>query len=361
MYCYFFGAIIKERIGDDVMKYYFLPENGNFYKANLHSHSNWSDGRLSPEEMKNAYKEKGYSVLAITDHEAIFDHTDLNDEDFLLLPGYEREINKPADIWDNVVTCHLCFYPRDKKNIVNTCFDPDFIHPKFKWMHNPELKAKVKYVGEPYKVEYNPECINHIIEEANKNGFIVTLNHLEWSQERYEEYSQYKGMFATEVVNNSASQMGLDMDNGKYYDALLRLGNKLCCVAADDNHNGRPLDDLYSDSFGGYVMIKADKLQHEDIFSALENRNFYASTGPEINELYLEDEYIYIKTSPAKKIRLSTGNRFTSLVKAADGETVCEAKFKASKIYMYFRIEVVDENGKKAYTNAYFTEDFKSE
>ncbi len=341
------------------MKHYLLPENGNFYKANLHSHSNWSDGRLSPEEMVNAYKQKGYSVLAITDHEGMFDHSELGDDDFLLIPGYEREINKPADKWDNVVTCHMCFYPRDRHNIVNTCFDPDFIHPKFKWMHNDELKSKIKYVGEPFKVEYNPECINHIIEEANKNGFIVTLNHLEWSQERYEEYSQYKGMFATEIYNNASMQGGHDIDNSRYYDELLRLGNKIKCVAADDNHNGRPLDDLYSDSFGGYIMIKAESLEYDKIFAAIENGDFYSSTGPEIKELYCENDRVYIKTSPARSIRLLSNNRYSGHKKAVDSEAVTEADFNVWPVNGYFRIEVIGLDGKKAYTNAYFAEDFK--
>ena len=34
------------------MKKYLLPETGNFYKANLHSHSTVSDGTLTPAEMK---------------------------------------------------------------------------------------------------------------------------------------------------------------------------------------------------------------------------------------------------------------------------------------------------------------------
>ena len=42
---------------------------------NLHSHSNLSDGRLTPEELIRAYREAGYSILAITDHEASYDHT----------------------------------------------------------------------------------------------------------------------------------------------------------------------------------------------------------------------------------------------------------------------------------------------
>ena len=38
----------KERI----MRKYLLPEEGHFYKANLHCHSNISDGSLTPEQIK---------------------------------------------------------------------------------------------------------------------------------------------------------------------------------------------------------------------------------------------------------------------------------------------------------------------
>ena len=33
------------------MKVYLLPQNGNYYKANLHSHSTLSDGKWTVEEM----------------------------------------------------------------------------------------------------------------------------------------------------------------------------------------------------------------------------------------------------------------------------------------------------------------------
>ena len=39
--------------------------------------------------------------------------------------------------------------------------------------------------------------------------------------------------------------------------------------------------------------------------------------------------------------------------------TVCEADFNISALKDYFRIEITDLSGKKAYTNAYFTEDFR--
>ena len=49
------------------------------YKANLHSHSVFSDGAKTPEELKAAYQSQGYSVLAITDHETPKNHTYLSD------------------------------------------------------------------------------------------------------------------------------------------------------------------------------------------------------------------------------------------------------------------------------------------
>ena len=46
-----------------------LPEAGKFYKGNLHSHTIVSDGIMTPEQSKRAYKERGYQILAFTDHE----------------------------------------------------------------------------------------------------------------------------------------------------------------------------------------------------------------------------------------------------------------------------------------------------
>ena len=61
------------------MKEYILPQNGNFYRANLHCHSTLSDGKLTPEELKEIYKSAGYSVLAYSDHNVLIDHSDLNE------------------------------------------------------------------------------------------------------------------------------------------------------------------------------------------------------------------------------------------------------------------------------------------
>ena len=75
------------------MKKFLLPESGNYYKANLHSHSTVSDGARTPEELKALYKSKGYSIVAYTDHNVLITHLELTDETFLALSGTELDVN----------------------------------------------------------------------------------------------------------------------------------------------------------------------------------------------------------------------------------------------------------------------------
>ena len=71
---------------------HLLPQT-QYFKANLHTHSTISDARLSPQEVKQAYKDLGYQILAITDHNIIVDHSAMTEPDFLMLTGIEVNHN----------------------------------------------------------------------------------------------------------------------------------------------------------------------------------------------------------------------------------------------------------------------------
>jgi hypothetical protein len=75
--------------------------------------------------------------------------------------------------------------------------------------------------------------------------------------------------------------------------------------------------------------------------------------GPEIYSLYVEDGKVYIKCSDVKKICYSTRGRRTKAINAIDG-TIDEAVFEIKDTDGYFRIDIVDENGLRANTQAYF-------
>ena len=82
----------------------------------------------------------------------------------------------------------------------------------------------------------------------------------------------------------------------------LRLGNRLFCVSTDDNHNSYPFGDPLCDSFGGFTMIKAEKLTYDSIVDALLKGSFTALWDRRLRRLYVEDGVLTVKTSPVEKI-----------------------------------------------------------
>ena len=298
------------------MKKYLLPEQGSFYKANLHCHTKVSDGCTTPEETKQAYKDEGYSIIAFTDHRKLVLHNDLTDDNFLALNGYEADISEPGG-WSLVMkTCHLCAIALDK-NISDA----------------PSCTG----------INYDGESISAYIKACKEAGFFVTYNHPTWSLESYPDYITYKGADAFEIINYGCIVEGFNDKNDHAYDDMLRGGEKLFAVGADDNH-GR------SQFFGGYTMIKADKLTYEDIAKSLREGNFYASEcGPDILELYLEDGKVHIKTDNAREIYLSSDRRFCCR------EVGSEAVFELREC-KYFRLTAIGHDGKASFTRAYFTD-----
>ena len=335
------------------MKTYLLPEKGNFYKANLHCHSVISDGKLTPEELKEHYMAHGYSIVAYTDHTVFLPHNDLRDEHFLPLNGYELNFSQERADGKSSKVCHVCFIALDEHKTVQRIF--------YNSRHlEKNLQSACLDESRDYLCrEYSPEFISNIIAEGVREGFFVTYNHPVWSLETKDEYCHYHGMHAMEIVNYGCVVEGYDEHNGNIYDQMLRGGEKLYCIATDDNHNRYPFDHPRCDSFGGFTMIKAEKLEYGEIANALVDGHFYASEGPEIKGLYFEDNRIFIETSDAVKIVMTTENRRYRVVTADQrGLTVNRADFEiTTALGDYVRFTVIDKNGKQAYTNAYFLSD----
>ena len=315
------------------MKRVDLLPKGPFFKANLHSHSTLSDGELSPERLREAYQNKGYQVLAITDHNHLESHEALSNENFLLLTAYEVDFNeREGDNWVRGKCCHLNLY------------SPTPCPP-----------------GQPdegLSRAYTPESINAIIQKARALGYLVSYNHPQWSMETGDNYNRYEGCFAMEVRNYGCTADGRqDSDNILVYEEMLRHGKRLGVLATDDNHNRYPFDHPNCDSFGGFTMIAAPELTYEAVFRALQKGDYYASGGPEIRGVWIEDGFIHIECAPCEEIILACGSRRAERVARGNGPAVTGAKFKLQKSDGYVRLEISDEKGNRAYTRAYFPGD----
>ena len=200
--------------------------------------------------------------------------------------------------------------------------------------------------------EHTPAYINDIIRTARENGFLVAYNHPTWSREDPRDYLNYEGLFAMEIYNHGSNSVGFFEYDIQAYDLMLRAGKRIYCSMTDDNHNKNP-HGVYTDSFGGFDMIKAPALTYDAVIRALENGDFYASQGPEIQELYLEDGVVHVKCSPAKYISYAAGVRRNAARFGYDGYLE-EASFAVDPGDVYFRISVVDDRGRHADTRAYF-------
>jgi len=335
------------------MKKYLLPETGSFYKANLHCHTTISDGRWTPEEVKKNYMEKGYSVIAYTDHNLLISHQDLAEENFLPLNALEININNDEYSGKYGKTCHLCAIAIDPDNLTQPCWHRE----KYLGPHTAQFKDLIKFDDSKPDWErvYSSEGVNAVIDECKNNGFFVTYNHPTWSMEGHADYINYNNMNAMEICNYECVCIGHDEHNSKEYDEMLRSGKRIYCVATDDNHN----TDERESSFGGFTMIKADELEYRAITDALVKGNFYASEGPIIDELWYEDGKVYITFQPAREVFITKGTRVRGVgrIKGEKGELITKACFDVEEDDIYFRITVEGPDGKRAYTNAYFMDD----
>ena len=313
-----------------MVKRELLTSEGNLYKANLHCHTVISDGKKTPEQIKQDYQAHGYSIVAFTDHSKYRNHTELNDENFLALAAMEVQIDERPE---NAGTPHIRTYHFN-------------VYDK-----NPQ----------PGKTWDLPQCeyeekdkINEYIKKCVDNGGLVCYNHPYWSMQKSEEYCRLEGCFAMEIYNHGCEVEGLYGYNPQAYSEMLRAGHKIFCVATDDNHNWLPDNDPLGDSYGGFVMIRAKELSYPAVIEALENGNFYSSTGPEIHAFYLEDHKIHVRCSPVEKIYVMTRGCFCHKEVAVPGQTITEASFELRGSEEYLWLDCVDAQGRHAVSNAYF-------
>ena len=123
---------------------YLISPDKKQYKANLHSHSTESDGKCTPEQLKEIYRRHGYSILAITDHETPRKHTDLNERGFLTITGYECYIRPlPKCRYNRFGSeIHMNLLARDPDNETMICYNPEYC----KYM-SEERKAELVKAG----------------------------------------------------------------------------------------------------------------------------------------------------------------------------------------------------------------------
>ena len=330
---------------------YLISPGKAQYKANLHCHSVRSDGKKTAEELKQMYKGAGYSVLAITDHEAPQAHCDLTDPEFIAITGYEAYIRTGTECRYDAYAkeIHINLFARDPKNEAIVCFNPKYC----KYISEAE-KAELKKVGSQETRCYSVEYINKFVREAKENGYIAAYNHPVWSLEDEADILRYEGFFSMEMYNHGSYLINGQEYNGALYNKMLMQGIPIACHSADDNHNDHPTDSPYSDSFGGWAMLMPTEFTYDALIEAMEKGEMYSSTGPAFKEISIEGNKLHVECSDVARITVFTGSKRPGHILAPAGTTVNQGDFEIDERAKYVQISITDRDGGRADTRGYF-------
>ncbi|WP_116187406.1 CehA/McbA family metallohydrolase [Paenibacillus taihuensis] len=302
-------------------------DGGNWYKGNLHGHSTLSDGALTPEELRKAYKERGYSFIAHSEHDFFTNFEQENEPNFILLPASEVGIRMPAG---DIRIFHLHVIMGTDEHLRAATKEPLRHMEPIIW---PDFVSI--------------DTAQQFIDDMVARGNIVMFNHPHWSTVEWEDVYALDNLFALEVYNH-CSEWHENMGNSRImWETLLRKGKKLWGTATDDNHNRYP-GDIYNDSFGGWVVVKAPELTRNAVVQALVEGSFYSSTGPEIYEFRIENNEVIFECSPVERIYMNGDVRQYQIEL---GENITSLRKKLRGDEKFIRVECLDKFGKFAFTN----------
>lgn len=333
---------------------YLISPTQKQYKANLHCHSTYSDGKKTPEELKEMYQRNGYSILAITDHETPKSHNELTDSEFIMLTGYECYIRPTEEGTYNIFISelHLNLFARDPKNETMICYN----RPYLKYMDDDAKNVLVK-AGSERPREYTTEYINEYIQTARENGYLVAYNHPYWSMEDENQILSYKGYFSLELCNYDSYLMNHLEYNAPLYDKMLTNGMHVFCHSGDDNHNIYPEDDPKCDSYGAFTMIMPEEFTYNGIIDAMEKGEMYSSMGPIFKEISIEGDKLHVECSEVVQISVYFGSKTPKYELAPKGSTITSADFTIHPESRYLRISIFDKYGKSADTRGFFRDE----
>ena len=274
------------------------------YRVNLHTHTTVSDGKLTPQEAIALYRANGYDAIALTDHWQ-FQAGGLDANGLLVLSGIEYDTK-------NTTTKEGLFH------ILGLGMSRD-----------PHLAQNA--------------TAQEMLDAIHSCGGTAVLAHPAWSLNSPEQILSLHGIDATEIYNSVSNvHMSRRPDSSLIVDMLGAKGFFLPLVADDDTHyyDG---DECYA-----WIMVEAQECTQAALLTAIKEKKFYATQGPEIHA-WREGDEIVVRCSPCQEIVFFSDTVWCPRVFTGDGIT--QARYRIDDRDSFVRVQITDANRKSAYTN----------
>ncbi len=266
-----------------------FAEPGQWYRGNTHSHSTGSDGRLSVPDLCQSYEDKGYDFIAVTDHLVVTDVSQNRSSKLIALPGSEIPV-----CWDEAHGgAEICSIgiERVKRN---------YAHPQ------------------------------DVIDDVRAQGGVPILSHPSVSGVYSQLIMTLDGLVGIEILNAKMHYSGRRGLAVAHWEDVLSDGKEIWGIASDDRHTGNEQDT--HDFAKGWIHVKAADRSATAILDAIRGGMFYSSTGPQIQNIKIEDGHIHVATSPVKAITLSSIPTKGARQVAQGDEKLTAATFRLNQV-----------------------------
>jgi hypothetical protein len=292
-------------------------EGMNWYRGNTHSHSSQDVGSGSSNDAVEValwYKNHGYQFLIISD--IIYSTkpdviSKVTDSSFLLIPGLENKSHFQSHwVHTNGLNTQGTIYPQEGGTLLETLqTDIDAIRA----LGGVPQIDHPRYMGGPDR-----ETIL-----ASKDCTLM------------EVYNGYVGPKTVE----EAGFLSTEMD----WDYILAAGKQMFGLASDDD--GKP--------GRGWVVVRATKLDAQEICRNLERGMFYASTGVRLKDIVIEPKRMTViidSEGAANYVTRFFGLSGRQLLATDENPAVFELKEDAK----YVRAKITSSSGEAAWIQPVF-------
>lgn len=298
------------------------PGTLRWFKGNTHTHTTESDGDSAPDVVARWYREHGYQFLVLSDHNVLTSVEALNalagkDAGFLLIKGEE----------------------------VTDKFDAKPIH-----VNGLDVAEKV----DPQRGTSVLDVIQRNVDAIRRAGGVSHINHpnFGWALS-IDDLQRVRNNRLLEIFNGHphVNNLGGGGVPGleEVWDALLSSGTLVYGIAVDDAHIFKdPGNPNVAGPGRGWVVVRAARLEPRAILTALEDGQFYASTGVELTDYVVTPRAmtITVKKDSWSKYRIQfigKGGR----VLAESLDSPAEYVFQGNEGYV--RAKVLESNGRVAW------------
>jgi len=302
-------------------------QTARWWKGNLHTHSFWSDGDDFPEMIAAWYKTNGYHFLALSDHNVL-----LAGEKWISVTNADREkvLERYVDTFGRAwVTQRSIFRGRRQVRLKTLEEFRPRLEEKDRFLMVPSEEISAEFQKLPIHVNasnvrelVNPpkgtnvydviqRTIDAVLAQRQRTGqpMIAHINHpnFGWALTA-EDILRVRGEHFFEVYNghpsvrNEGDDVHASVD--RMWDIILafrlsRLGlGPMYGLAVDDSHHYHVYSTNKANPGRGWIVVRAGNLTAPSLIAAMENGDFYASSGVVLRDVQRSSRGLRLEIEP---------------------------------------------------------------